>query len=465
MMLIFNPILIMKNKFKTVTLTCAILAIVGFMTSCNNEDVPGNKTNPSPEGEGEATWTSLSISFPKTEAPVLRAAADDDYETAIHSVDVFIYSGDDAHYSSHTRLSRSDFQDPVTSGNNVVYTSKPSTIPTTTGEKKIFVGVNLPDTSALIGNPAVELKNVARTFNNISSLVSTTNGITMTNVGDSLVTNTFTNVAANNVVNATVQRMAAKVTVAEASNINVEGVEGAIIGNLKWTINNFNTKSFLLQNIGSDGSVIDPNYLEGEYVAGDFVAATANSTFLTVQRGAGSSLTPSYANLDPSYTTENTSDLQRKKEITSVLIRAQFIPRNIIVQQNGSFVNATTARTSAATFYSLIVMNGAIPEIAFFEDSSTAAAYASLKNVNSNDIQTYQDGYCYWDLFLHDGTYNFQVVRNNYYRCAITRIIFPGRSTVTIPSPDDKPDVPTTISADITVIPWTEIALNAELLP
>ena len=458
-------------------LTCVIVAMCGFITSCNSYEpttpVGGGNDNSGTGDDvksGEPTWMTLNLSFPAPNSTLLRAttAAGDIDETALNTVDVFIYSGDNDYYSSHTHLTGSDFQSPVTSGVNVTYNAKPNTqIPTTTGGKKVFVGVNLPAdlATALENKPAIELRNVVRTFLTISDLASATNGIAMTNAADSLFSKTFTvnNQAVNNLVNAQVQRLVAKVTVTEDPNIVTTGIDGTIIYPLQWGINNYNTKTFLLQNIDWSGGVnnllyIDPNYYAADYNANDLLPV---SSFIQVRRFNSSS----DADLLPAYTTENTSDRQLEKELTSVVIRGQFIPKNIIVQQNDTFRNATSSRTTAATFWSIIVRKGPIPEIAFFEDKTVADNYKASMGGAADPVQEYTNGYCYWHLFLHDQSYNFGVVRNNYYRCSITRIVFPGMPNALVPDPEKKPDVPTNMSVTITVIPWNDVTVSTELAP
>jgi hypothetical protein len=456
----------MKNKFKTMAIACMIWTIIGgFMTSCNNDELTGSKNTIPQEGKGEPTWMTLNISFPTTDASALRASTVTN-ETAIDKVDVFIYSGEGDYYSSHTQLGKDDFDPPTTSGGNVVYQAKPATkIPTTTGDKKIFVGVNLPSSlvASLENKSAIELRNVTRTFDNIGVLV-TANGIAMTNAGDSLIARTF-KVGENNVVNIMVQRMVAKITVAESEDpkINIAGVDGTIIYPLQWTIGNYNKKSFLLQNIvwnnGKIDYIRDPNYWAAEFNAGDFVKVVSDFPH-NVKHASGD-------NLDVSYTTENTSDRQLEKEITSVIIRAQFIPKNIVIKNsNGDFVNATSSRTTAATFWAFIVQKGPIAEIAFFETEALAKEYAGKNGAVNVDreVLLYESGYCYWHLFLRE-EYDFKVVRNTYYKCNITRIVFPGKNTPDIPNPEEKPDVPTTISATLTVLPWQVVSTDYELAP
>jgi len=252
------------------------------------------------------------------------------------------------------------------------------------------------------------------------------------------------------------ERLVAKVTVETAANLDTASLPGTA-GNLMFAINNFNTKLFLLQ--GDAPYRKDPNWSSGSWVSSDFDPAV-DSHYATILSRAQIT-NPSIGEYSPRYAAENTSETKLKKEITRVTVRAAFIPSKVVEGTSGNFTqNSNHGVTNAQTFYA--VTPSLLEGTSFFFNLSTANAFAQD---NGGAVVTYTDGYCYWDIFLNKDPLNiinrWDVLRNDYYRCVITKIAGLGRNTPDVPDPEVTPDVDTSITVKIDILFWhTPIVSN-----
>jgi hypothetical protein len=425
------------------------------LASCNDENSDNKNIN---ADKGKPTDLTLSLNFPQSGASLLRSTSDPnatDPEATIHTVDVFIYTKNQGFYLSHTSLTASDFTKSETADS---YTLNSSTkIQTTTGDRLVFVGVNLPSTVALAleHQGSSEVTQVAKSLTR-DQLVSA-NGIAMIGV----LSCTFVEDADNaaNHPEITVKRMVAKVTVQKGNSMTQEGVSGKL-DSLSFAINNFNERSFLIQ--GAAPEYKDPNWDSYDPAAFSQVNYS-NSYYLLVN----DSLITDPKALKPLYASENTSKTHKKREITRVTIRGAFLPDTMMVYQNPDYIKVSTASqgiTKPKTFYT-VTLYRPNPEIKIFYNSATAEAYAIANGLTSNDVITYTGGYCYWDLFLNKNVWD--VLRNDYYKATITRIIVPGRSTEEIPDDelDDEPSVEVNITTNLEILDWIVVSDNYELEP
>jgi hypothetical protein len=430
----------MRIILKTVQLVCIALAM-GF-ASCVNNDEPDLNTGTKTTDDGEQTHVTITLNFPELKNSQLRATSDPnatDEEAKINTVDVFIY-GSSGYFLSRTSLSAS--------GNIDSYTT--TSIQTTTGHKRVFVAVNLPSemASSLEHKLTSELTQAAKKLTR-SQLVSE-NGIIMTSLLENCTFEVDENAAANNPT-VSVKRMVAKVTVTKAANMVQAGVPG-ILGDLSFTINNFNESAFLVQGVAPEYK--DPNWASGSYVASQFSQAGPED-YVLVNEATVSDV----KSLRALYAAENTSQDHKMGEITRVSVRATFIPDSVMVYKNGTdhaegYTNVTSASkgiTVPATFWT-VTLYRPNPEIAFFYDENTAKQYAQDKGLTINDVVTFTNGLCYWDIFLNKGVWD--VIRNDYYRSTITRIVVPGRPLVEVTNPDVPPAEETDISVRVDVLPW-----------
>jgi hypothetical protein len=466
----------MKTNLKMMWIACIALSM-GF-ASCSSNDEPEVITGNGVES-GDPTYVTVTLNFPKAGTSQLRATSDPnatEAEAKINTVDVFIYTAKGGYYLSHTTLTAGDFTQVSSGDTSDKYTLNSTTkIETTTGERQVFVGVNLPAdvATALEHKGTSELTQVVKILTR-AQLVSTT-GIAMTST--ELVDCIFV-VDANNAANkpeVTVQRMVAKVTVQKSRNPEMvqAGVKGTL-GSLSFAINNYNERSFLIQGAAPDYK--DPNW--DTYTPSEFSQVNKNNDYYRLVNEKEDSNADVLRNA--LYAAENTAQTHTKKEITRATIRATFIPDTITTDSNGTKATAVSAGiTSPRTFWAVTIYNPN-PEMKFFYTNGTtsgasiAGAYKTAieaKGITTGDVVEYTDGLCYWDMFLNKEAKNknnvWDVIRNDYYRSVITRIVAPGRPSEEIPNDEkeDEPSTETNITVQVDVLDWTPVPGNYELEP
>jgi len=441
----------MKIKFFVI----AAIAATTLFASCNRD----NSAND--EDSGRATQIKVSLNFPA--APQTRATTDPNAtanEAAVNTVDIFIYNASGS-FQSHTALTAADFTPAGQKGNADAYQYTASTkIPTTTGAKSVFAGINLPESvvNAIVNQPGSSLGTHVHTLTR-AELASGSNFI-MFSVEP--VTSTFVddhNDPANS-VEVKCQRLVAKVTVETSNTLDASALPG-ILSNLMFAVNNFNTKLFMLQ--GAATLHKDPNWELDRYVIGDFNTATGADYANILSRAMIAS--PAIGDYTPRYAAENTTQGKRKKEITRVTVRAAFVPTNYWTGTAGNFTQSATIDNTPRTFYAFTpdVVSGT----AFFFDLTVANAFAGAR---SAEVLTYTNGFCYWDIFLgknnEPSENKWDVLRNDFYKCNITKIAALGRPYPEIPGEeeDNTPESETDISAEIQILFWNTPILSDYVL-
>jgi hypothetical protein len=157
--------------------------------------------------------------------------------------------------------------------------------------------------------------------------------------------------------------------------------------------------------------------------------------------------------------------MKRKKEITRATVRATFIPRDIVQGTSGAFtVNSAHGVIIPQDFWA--VTPNVVDGTSYFFVESIANAFAAQEG---GTVIKYTGGNCYWDIFLGKGNTSpnrWDVLRNDFYKCNITRIVVPGRSYPEIPDPeiDETPDTETNITADIEILFWHNPILSNYVL-
>lgn len=453
----------MKVKFKYAIMAVAALTL--GLTSCsNNDEVTGGETD-----NGTETYMKVSINFPSTNDLQTRAVPGDDNatdeEAAIKTVDVYIYTSNGA-YLSRTKLSAADFQSGTATGTGTGTSYEATTkIKTTTGSKSILVGINLPD------GIATGLEN--KTLSEVLATPQALNRAQMTNLANGIPMFSTAVVNGNfvadetdpaNTIIATVQRMVAKVTVEQSSSMTQDGVKGEL-GTLEFAINNFNERSYLVQKTSPNFE--DPNWASGSYQSSDFSDASVAADWKTVV-----TTVTDVKDLDAHYAAENTSEDKTMKEITRVTVRATFMPDVITVSDNqGGYETKDRVTdlsiTSPQTFYT--VTASATSGTAYFYTKTIAESYANDNGLSNTDVNEYENGFCYWNMYLNKETgkkgYQWDVVRNEFFRCQITRIVAPGNATPDVKYPNQKPDAETNIFTNIEILKWNMITSDYELEP
>jgi hypothetical protein len=437
----------------TVPMLFASLFLTAVFAGCSNDS-----TKRGAEPEGIQTEMSIRLTFPREQNSRAGTTADGnatDAEAQIKTVDVYLYAAT-GEQLSHTPLAAEDFIPQTSTTTADVYmASKP--IVTTTGTKSIYVGVNLTAgiRAALDGQPAahvpIEVQSIAR------SEINPANGLPM--FSTVIATKALVADAASNVFSVDVKRIVAKVTVEKSPDLDKTGLPGTM-GEISFAINNLNSRFFPIQGTAADYK--DPNWATAEYNESDFSAA-ADADYVPVADGPQD--TPEDYAPHARYALENTSQNYTLKEITRVSIRARFIPAQINSYADGTLTVADNPNLPSTfdTYYSVSPSVGR--DVAYFNDQAMAAAYAA--DNGGVPVKTYTGGYNFWNIYLNAAS-DWDVLRNDYYKCNITRIMFPGATDagITPELEDTTPTEDTNISVTINPLFWNAVPMvDYELTP
>lgn len=452
---------------KTKTILFATFALAAGLYACNNKN--DNLLNPG--GEDNAQPTHLELSFSSSNPnPGTRSTGDNnatEVEAALNTVDVYIFNANTGLMVTYRELTASDFtQQPSGATNEDIWRANTS-IGTTTGKKTVFVGVNLPRTfagglqnkSLAVFNDAVHSLTMDElvTGSGLAMFSSSVKTTELRPMGDPDYVN-------QNVLKIPVKRLVAKVTVEKAPNMTVNAPGD--IGDLTFAINNVNKKFYLLPKL--DGS--DPNYQPNSWNPLEFVNAANTPGISGDGYIAVNAANSGVRDLNALYATENSSVNHWKEEITRVTVRTTFTP-HVITRKNGAnFEQVPNPNSTPETFWTVILPNGYQE---FFLVESHATDYAAV-NPGSFKSAPYINGYCYYDMFLNrDGKFGdtnvpnkkWDVFRNDYYRCRITRILAPGRPSENVVDPKTPPETVTDIIYDIHILFWNLIQDDYVLEP
>lgn len=438
----------MKMNFKQTAFAIAMLLF--GLTSCSND----NSAQQGIEEEGQQTYIDVILDFPKTSAT--RATTDPnatEAEAMVKTVDIFICQGPGL---AHHPLTIEDFT-PVagTSGEPDHYKATKK-IETTTGDKVVYVGINLPADVIKTVNSENDLKTKVQTIER-AALANKTDGFPMFSEG---VAKTFVAEETDpaNQVTLSAKRMAAKITVEKKAELQQSGVKGTL-GELEFDVNNFNKRSFLVQ--GAAPEYKDPNWADGSYDAGDFDTFSKEHTdYTTIVESNAVALNE----LEARYAAENTSEKSTMQELTRLTVRSTFVPERISSWDNSKITTVDNTETNPKTFYTVTVGE----ETYCFYDATEANAFAVSNGLAAAVV--YDDGHCYWDMFLNlsaaQSTPRWSIIRNQFYRCTIKSVVTPGRNTPDLTDGGDTPDAKTSIEVTIDVENWdTPILDDYELVP
>ncbi len=431
---------------KTVKILSVIAAASLLWVSCNNE----NLDQLAIADNAKATYVQVNVSYPQT--TVTRAVNDPTataYEVKLHTVDVFIFDAASNTLVKRQQLASSDFS-TVSSGSaqNDLYAAI-TKIATTTGPKKIFVGLNLPASFPEVSSVG-ELK--ANWGTGLNQLV-TEDGIAMfsaVETNKTLVETTDPTYADNNIFTIPVERMVAKVAV-EDGGISTT-VIGGTVSDVQFAIHTSNKLLFPMKNAAS-GVVKDPNWAMGSYLATMFENF---SDYAPINLAGTSGINGAKANLlTAKYAPENTSEAHLQKETTYASIRAKFVPNQ--------FFNATgvskgsNAGQPAKTFW---IVTGADGTRGFYDVKTEAETY--IANNGGTISAPYTDGYCYYQAYLNPKN-GYNTIRNEFYHVVITKISGPGKPDPDPKDPELPVETPTDITVSVEIIAWTYLADNYEL--
>ena len=427
----------MNKRFNFITLCLAFLCY--SITSCNKE--PKNMI----DDNGMPAEMKLSLLFSKQGTRATSDSNAKDLETEIKTVDVIVYNTITG-TQVITSLDADDFT-TTDEGTNVDNYIGVTNIQTTTGTKNIYVAINRPESVNI--KDLTEAQLATSIFNISSELVAnTTTGFVIFSVEP--VTKKITAGEANK-VEVTVSRLASKVTIRKhASDFGI--TFGGFLKDIDFITGNVNQKGFLLPDVSQK----DPNYTESQYIATDYVTENSDA-FVAINEN-----TASIGERNTKYITENTSDYKKKKALTHVIVRMQYVPANSYSWDGTNLTpTANTAGTAASTFYSVLTNEGNI----YFSNVTEANDYIAAKGLNV-DVKVYTDGYAYYHIWLNQaGIWN--IIRNTYFDCTIKKIFALGNPGYVLDSEEGE-EVPSStdkIEVAINILHWTPITEEIDLEP
>ena len=436
----------------------AAAALMMSFASCNKDNTGNGKID-----EGNPTYMGISFTISATGAATRADANATEAETAFKFVDVFIYNKATGTQATHARISANDFTGPTGGTGSDDWTLKAAAkIATTTGEKAVIVGVNLSSdlSASLVGASMGEFINIAQSVI-VDDVTGATDGFAMfsTEVKNvTLIKDPDFN-ARENYPTVQVQRLVAKVTVQKDENINI--IANGTLDNLMFELNNTNKKTFYIQPADKK----DHNWETTP--AGDLNAL--NNIYVAVNE-----YDATVRDLNAKYALENTTRDFLMGQVTRATIRGTFVPALVKeffndTDNSEGYKDVDVTSTVPATFYSVIYNMGA--NRAYFFDEAVANDFADDNNATA---VTYTDGLCYWDMFLNpdnnpDGLPDmggpFDVLRNDFYRCNIIKIVAPGRATPEVTDPNQPPTQETDLMVDIQMLYWKPIMKDYTLEP
>ena len=448
-----------RNSF--IFMLAAAALVVGVM-SCTKEN--GIKV-----ADGKPTTMELTISFKKPAAT--RATVDANAnvaETEVKTVTVFIFDATSNLLVDKESLTAADFTYSGTGGDFYEYTAT-SHIPTTTGAKIIYVGVNLPTLLDIsLGQPVATVKSTAVAAS-ITDLVDPTTTAT-TGLGFSMfsaadVTATFVEVGnANwgtaNTVNVQVDRFAAKVAIQASSSISyIPASNDGLLSNVEFAIMQSYKKLYRFKYV--DGTTVkSPNWLHTAYNMSDYEDLTAVTNHAYVAMNASGIVNNQLA---ARYAMENTGEnIRLEKEATYASIKANFAP-NMFLDGDG-LSKGTNGLPPTTTFW-IVSTNDGVKN--FFNVSSEADDYMLLPVIVGKapvKSDPYTNGVCYYNLFLNpDGGYD--VIRNNFYKATVSGFLSVGNPLPGIKDPERPLDTDTEILVNFEILPWTMVEWTTVLKP
>lgn len=428
------------------------LVVWGVLMLCSCVEYNGVDNGVDTGDGGETAYLTLRLTQAGMDALFRAASADPNAtedEISVKKVNVFIYKTD-GFLVTHQELAGTEFtQGTAISGNNDSWSTSEK-IKTTSGPKKIVVGVNLPDAVVSRFRSSGSIATASTVADiigaDISELASTANGIAM--FSTAITDATLSADPAGNPVSVEVKRLVAKVTVKEGNALNFD-IPGGTLSDLRFSVGNINKEYYPLQQTVA-GVVQDPNHTAPmtdwvAWVADKFIPTPADYV------AVNASTVGSNRDLIAKYVTENTTDQPIEGATTFASIRANFTPTKYSDETGADKISSNTG-----TFYTVSLNNGIIK---FFDTENDADTYQGLNSGSTKKV--YTDGYCYYNVFLNPtGAYN--TYRNDFYQITVTKIMGLGN-----PSPEATDNTPITQSSDmvtsIEILPWTFVEVETEL--
>lgn len=427
-------------------------ALITGLGSCSKDETKEEPTLP----KGEPTSINLSLSFQSIPRAVDNNATEK--ESTVHSVDIFILDRATGELVTHKHLAATDF-----TRSDATLTSK-NKIATTTGDRDVYVGINLPESikGQIIAKGRKGLDK--NTIHEITTALLSTDGLAMFSnqaAKGTFIKDNDPGAATANKISASVERMVGKGAMKKASASDLKAIAEDGTGSidpstLKFTLGLTNKKIFAVR--PDDNS--DPNYLSdnfvtpgpaasGKFDSSDFEAMHMDKKdYVAVNENATEN-----NQLNVKYGAENTSDVGLRGISTFFSVEVKYIPTA------GTFCNNTGATDASLTLagngdFWTTVANG---EMKFFVSETTANAYAATLNPAAT-VYKYTGGLCYYNMYagktISGTSYNFY--RNNFYIGTVKGVKGVGMNEPGIPNPEDPVSGnKSLIDVDIDIIPWT----------
>lgn len=445
---------------KTKSIIAGMLSTMLLAVGCNKED-GGNRVTPE---AGVKTYASFSVSLLNQST---RAASNDPNavteETKINHLYIYIFNGGVLETKGKISLNTDN--------------KGTTALATTTGTKTIYAVPNYEATGA-IGSLQSDFEKQLIDATDIAE----ENGFFMAGKTEATLTEKTQEQAIEdaNLIKISVARGAAKVQMQFGTNVPVKPVVNATVSNVKFTLAQQNSQTYLAKLIAGEFS---PKGKTAEQQDNDNNGTYDHLTKLPTTDdelkwiNAGTTYQNTYAT--SKYLAENVNENPTTGNTSYVLVSLQVTPQ---AKADGTGNVITTPLTSGTTFYVLAKKEATSGKITFaskdgkilyFEQETDATTYKTAQGTILNDYEvlTYTNGISYYRLNIRDIrktdlTEKYAVNRNHYYKVNITEISNLGFNTAagTIPTVPTTPlETQTHISADITIEAWTVVDMNEPL--
>lgn len=456
----------------------ASVLTMGGLTSCSNENDVQMEQPGAEKGVPTAMTLTIDMKGVSTRAdqnpgnldPADFTIAD---ETALKTLDVYIYDTKTGILDNHHPLVAADLTE-----NQGVYTTK--VLKAFTGDKKVYVGLNLTVAmKAVMAKSTLQVLETSAVTEDLANMTSTTTGFSMfcpDGVAKTFVEATE-NEAANNKVQISVERMAAKIGIGAKTAPTQLGAAG-ILGTLQFVVDNMG-KKFYMPYTQTDPSMTADAWLQADFVNYDFnadgdPAGAPAAAWLNVEQNTDQTAWKT------AYSTENYVNDNKLKGMTRVVVKATFTPDVALtytLDDTGILTPAAAAVTAGADYYQLdvpgdnkFVFLSAQPTVAgvtAYYKAVTTQDYAGA-DILDDCVKTYTGGNHYWWVTMAEKGQEGNVERNHVYLANIKSISLPGRPDGEFDPDKDKDeelDKETNIEVEVTVLDWYMVEFDADLKP
>lgn len=447
----------------------AMIILAGLsLAACKKKE--GEAVAPINPGQGKDARITLNITSAANIGTYASSKGEDagtENERKITTIDVFLYNDDGG-------LSPAGYK--RFSGAEATLGTK--TIETKTGRKRIYVGINLPQSLAdLLKNNFTAMESPYAV--NMAQLADPNNGVMMFNQSVASLDIKEGNDAANK-ISIPVTRLLAKAGVMQHENLSL-ATQGGTLSDLKYTVAQRNKQIF----VGQLYDFKDPNWNFIDPAAADY--ANAFTGVLNTEYQTVNEKNTATAALNTMYIPENTSKGSEPTQLTYIQVRTKFTPTEV---KGG-------ALPADGTFFVMFGQIGSNPYIHQLYFATEAAANAEAAkdiykngNVQQTAVLKYDKGLCYYRLYLNEdqaaAANKGGITRNTFFKAQISKFKglgtpsegqIPGTPgtpgnpgggvTPTDPTDPTKPITPgnvdANIEATISIVPWLLITSEHEI--